>query len=222
MQRANLKAEADKLDEQEALKNWKQRTGSLNASNGAPSFHQQDVSPAAVHTSEPFPNANTAKAKPRVQPDAGHIFRKNSRLQRPNPRALGGFDQRSQQLGPYSLASGALGDVYTYFGDARVHASVRNRTQRRPAENVTLRTCHEPTGSKMARVPLRPVGRGGFEGGIARGDSFQIDGTNRAPILFRHRLNRNGPLARHRHVDTYIVQRCQIQIALRPFLRSGG
>src|SRR6185436_10693861 len=121
--------------------------------DGAPALHQDDVAPRLTKLAKPFARADDAEAAALVQRDAGLVLGEDARLERPDSRALGRFDQCPQEASADALAARTLGHVDHLLRDAAVDVAARVGNESRPAEDDAIRPCDEAGIGEARGIP---------------------------------------------------------------------
>ena len=142
-----------------------------------------------------------------VQCDAGLVLREDARLDRPDPRGLGGGDERLEQRTADSAAASLVGDIHAVLDDPAVARSGRRRGRRDPADDAPR--CRRATNrcSGGARCPSAPsVGTSVSNVALPVGDPLRVDPGHVVPVL--------GTEGRSRHRTGQVFTSCPL--ASRP------
>lgn len=108
------------------------------------------------HLSQFFSNANLPEAVVQMQAEARLIFREDAGLQRPKAVRLGSLDQRVQQKRTDAMAACWRADVNADLSDTGINASARNRTERRPTNDLIIRTRNNAARIEFRFAPFFP------------------------------------------------------------------
>lgn len=119
------------------------------------------------------------------------IFGKDAGFQGPNPLSFRDPDKLFQEGCADPQATLAAAHINADFGYARISATGRNWTQRRPAHYLAPLDSHQAAVSQMSGFPGFPIRSFGFESCQARRDPFQIDFAYLWPMAFFKSLEKN-------------------------------
>src|SRR5207237_1269706 len=108
---------------------------SIDFNPHASPFEQNRVAPHAVHFSDSLTPADFAKSAALMHREAANILGKYSSLQGPDSILLRFIDKRIEEFAPDTYSSSLCRDVNTDFRHSAIHAALRHRTERRPADD---------------------------------------------------------------------------------------
>ena len=152
-------------------------------SNGrAASLSQDCVSPKAAELRDTLSPADFPKAAGFLQPPACIILGKRCSLERPDTVGFRLGNCCNQESPTDAEATRTRADVDADLRDSGIAAPARDRTERGPTQDASIRTRHEPGKLVVRRIPFLPGWSFDFEGGLASDDSLQVDGTHVFPI----------------------------------------
>ena len=174
--------------------------------DGAAAFEEDYVAPESVHAAQALACADDSESCFCVKTDAGDVFGKYSGLERPDAGEFGFSDEAREQRRADTRAARGLSNVDADFGDACIDAAAGHRRERGPAENFAVFGRDKAAAWNVAAIPLSPFGSRLLEGGVAGGDSFEIDGPHRVPVGLGERGNRD-----HGEIILGVVRHSELQ-----------
>jgi hypothetical protein len=148
----------------------------------ASSFEKDDISPDTVELPDAFADTDCPEPDALVQAQARFVFGEDPRLDRPDPRSLRADDEVFEEFLTDALAAYRLGYIDRLFGNSAVDATVRDRRQRCPTDNVTFAERDDSKVTEVAAIPGFPRGRRGLEGRVAGRDPVEVDPLRRRPV----------------------------------------